>query len=147
MNSGGPKEACVTCIGTHWRHLANTTEPSVCCGDAALRQITLTTCLCFPHTDIVVCNRNSNTRHFLHVRSASAKRISHNSHARDGNLAFRRRCREADRNYTTTTYTFHERHLDMHTQKRGTAEELVTANWLPKKKAETFSSASAISTY
>jgi len=28
----------------HWRHLANTTEPSVCCGDAALFQITLTTC-------------------------------------------------------------------------------------------------------
>jgi len=23
-----------------WRHLANTIEPSVCCGDAALRQIT-----------------------------------------------------------------------------------------------------------
>jgi len=30
--------------GAHWRHLANTTEPSVCSGDAALRQITLTTC-------------------------------------------------------------------------------------------------------
>jgi len=27
----------------HWRHLANTTEPSVCGGDAALCQITLTT--------------------------------------------------------------------------------------------------------
>jgi len=26
-----------------WRHLANTTEPSVCCGDAALCQVTLTT--------------------------------------------------------------------------------------------------------
>jgi len=27
----------------HWRHLANTTEPIVCGGDAVLRQITLTT--------------------------------------------------------------------------------------------------------
>ena len=32
------------CLSVHWRHLANTTEPSVCCGDAALCQITLTTC-------------------------------------------------------------------------------------------------------
>jgi len=29
----------------HWCHLANTIEPSVCGGDAALGQITLTTCL------------------------------------------------------------------------------------------------------
>jgi len=29
----------------HWRHLANTTEQSVCDGDAVLCQITLTTCL------------------------------------------------------------------------------------------------------
>jgi len=34
------------CIwGAHWRHLANTTEPSMCGGDAALCQIILTTCL------------------------------------------------------------------------------------------------------
>ena len=34
------------CIwGAHWRHLANTTEPSVCSGDAALCQVTLTTLL------------------------------------------------------------------------------------------------------
>jgi len=33
------------CIwNAHWRHLANTTEPSMCGGDAALCQITLTTC-------------------------------------------------------------------------------------------------------
>jgi len=31
-------------MGVHWRHLANTTEPSVCSGNAALCQITLTTC-------------------------------------------------------------------------------------------------------
>jgi len=30
--------------GAHWRHLANTTELSMCGGDAALCQITLTTC-------------------------------------------------------------------------------------------------------
>jgi len=28
----------------HWRHLANTIEPSICSADAVLRQITLTTC-------------------------------------------------------------------------------------------------------
>jgi len=32
--------------GAHWRHLKNTTEPSMCGGDAALCQITLTTCCC-----------------------------------------------------------------------------------------------------
>ena len=31
--------------GAHWRHLANMTEPSTCGSDAALCQITLTTCL------------------------------------------------------------------------------------------------------
>jgi len=31
-------------MGSHWRHLANTSEPSMCGGDAALCQITLTTC-------------------------------------------------------------------------------------------------------
>jgi len=30
--------------GIHWRHLANTTEPFMCGGDAALCQITLTAC-------------------------------------------------------------------------------------------------------
>ena len=30
--------------GAHWRHLANTNEPSMCGGDAVLCQITLTTC-------------------------------------------------------------------------------------------------------
>jgi len=29
--------------GAHWRHLANTTEPSLCSGDTALCQITLST--------------------------------------------------------------------------------------------------------
>jgi len=31
--------------GAYWCHLANTTEPSMCGDNAALRQITLTTCL------------------------------------------------------------------------------------------------------
>jgi len=31
-------------MGAHWRYLKNTTEPSMCGGDAALYQITLTTC-------------------------------------------------------------------------------------------------------
>jgi len=30
--------------GVHWRHLMNTTEPSMCGCDAGLCQITLTTC-------------------------------------------------------------------------------------------------------
>jgi len=46
----------------HWRHLANTTEPSVCGGDAALCQITLTARYCYyklvrsytyKHTEII----------------------------------------------------------------------------------------------
>ena len=35
IGSGGPKETCVT-RGAHWRNLANTIEPSVCGGNAAL---------------------------------------------------------------------------------------------------------------
>ena len=30
----------------YWRNLANMIEPSVCCGDAALCEITLSTCFC-----------------------------------------------------------------------------------------------------
>ena len=41
---------CFYIWGVHWRHMANTTEPSVCGGDAALCQITLTTCSHWPHT-------------------------------------------------------------------------------------------------
>ena len=40
---GWPKEACVK-WGTHWRNMANTTERPVFGGDAALCQITLSTC-------------------------------------------------------------------------------------------------------
>ena len=36
-------EGSMCYMGAHWRHLANTTEPSMCSGDAALFQITLTT--------------------------------------------------------------------------------------------------------
>ena len=31
-------------MGAQWRHLKNTTKPSMCGGDAALCQISLTTC-------------------------------------------------------------------------------------------------------
>ena len=34
------------CRRVHWHHLANTTEPSICSGNAVLCQITLTTCCC-----------------------------------------------------------------------------------------------------
>jgi len=33
----------------HWRHLANTIEPSMCSSDVACSQITLTTCLNLGH--------------------------------------------------------------------------------------------------
>ena len=43
------------CIwGANWRHLANTTEPSVCGGDAVLCQITLTTCYYYSACAFVV---------------------------------------------------------------------------------------------
>jgi len=47
MDVAVPWQPCLSFYirGVHWRHLANTTEPSVCGGDAALCQITLTTCL------------------------------------------------------------------------------------------------------
>jgi len=41
---GGPKKALLD-MGPHWRNLANTIEPCVRGSDAALRQITLTTCI------------------------------------------------------------------------------------------------------
>jgi len=56
LESGGSKEAQVQSyspgggnvithhLKAHWRHLANTTEPSVCGRDAVLCQTTLTTC-------------------------------------------------------------------------------------------------------
>jgi len=37
----GLAEGSTCYMGAHWRNLANTTEPSVCSGDAALRQIIL----------------------------------------------------------------------------------------------------------
>jgi len=49
----------------HWCNLANTTEPSVCGGNAALRQITLTTCYYYYYAalqyyvDVAYCYRRS----------------------------------------------------------------------------------------
>jgi len=45
--------------GAHWRNLANTIEPSICGGDAALRQITLTTCLNYRVTTSWVVSGNN----------------------------------------------------------------------------------------
>jgi len=43
LDPGGPEEAYIS-RGTHMHNLANTTEPSMCGGDAACCQNTLTTC-------------------------------------------------------------------------------------------------------
>jgi len=45
MYSYAEERHAILYMGAHWRHLANTIEPSVCGGDAVLCQITLTTCL------------------------------------------------------------------------------------------------------
>jgi len=39
--------------GAHWSHLANISEPSMCGGDAACCQITLTTCLQLFHLYVI----------------------------------------------------------------------------------------------
>ena len=53
--------AAMFCIwGAHWRHLKNTKEPSVCGGDAALCQITLTSLVVVVVVVVVMaalCNR------------------------------------------------------------------------------------------
>jgi len=38
---------CALTHCAHWRHLANMIEPSVCCSDMALCQLSLTTCSCY----------------------------------------------------------------------------------------------------
>jgi len=45
VDSVGSNEACIR-YGAHWRHLANMIEPSMCGGNAAFCQITLTTSFC-----------------------------------------------------------------------------------------------------
>ena len=58
--------------GAHWRHPANTTEPSVCGGVAALCQVTLTTCYYYyrtvPRSELrkVLFLALSVTFHFFH---------------------------------------------------------------------------------
>ena len=44
LSTGQNRYGANTDGGAHWRHLANTIEPSVCGGDAALCQTALTTC-------------------------------------------------------------------------------------------------------
>jgi len=58
VDLGGPKEPCIK-WGAHWRHLANMTEPSVCGGDAALCQITLTTCCHLHHGHVCLISKPS----------------------------------------------------------------------------------------
>jgi len=43
-SAGGRTGRAVVDGNAHWRHLANTTEPSMYCDDVALCQIILTTC-------------------------------------------------------------------------------------------------------
>jgi len=59
MDTGGPKKVCVR-RGTHWRHLANTTEPSMCGGDAAACQITLTICCYYNYEPRATVARHDN---------------------------------------------------------------------------------------
>ena len=60
------RRTIILVAGAHWRLLIDAIEPSMCGGDAALRQITLTTCYCYfqksvllkPHkTYVVIVNR------------------------------------------------------------------------------------------
>jgi len=52
--------------GAHWRHLKNTTEPSMCGGDAALCQITLTTC--YYYYPLSVTNLRQNRHAYIIIR-------------------------------------------------------------------------------
>jgi len=51
--------------GAHWSHLGNMTEPCMCGGDAALCQITLTTCCIFVILYCAICNLMSDYDVFL----------------------------------------------------------------------------------
>ena len=54
--------------GAHWRNLVNTTEPSACgCGDAALRQIAMTTCRTTATTSNGVRSIGPSTSRYAHV--------------------------------------------------------------------------------
>jgi len=64
---GHTKEACVR-RGAHWRNLANITEPSMCGGDAAFCQNTLTTCF--------ICSRKHSYIIMTFIASVSRVRIS-----------------------------------------------------------------------
>jgi len=57
--------------GVLWRNLANTMEPSICGGDAAFCQITLTTCLMYCAADACHNRRCENSR----LYSAAAVRV------------------------------------------------------------------------
>jgi len=84
VDLGASKEAQVQsyspgCVNvTHWRNLANTIQPSVCGGDAAFCQITLTTCLILssylqPRPDTMDIDAKYVKRRGLRVFSGSKK--------------------------------------------------------------------------
>jgi len=62
-------------MGAHWRHLANTTERSVCGGDAALRQISLTTC--YEWSSKVACAENSDRYDSGSIKFEEARYTTH----------------------------------------------------------------------
>ena len=59
-------------MSAHWRHLANTTEPSICSGDEALYKIIMTTCLTRStgtvHTSTNACLTNVTIRIWIWIR-------------------------------------------------------------------------------
>jgi len=62
----------------HWRHLANTIELSVCGGDAALCQLTLTTCCISPKSYALQWARHS-LKLPIPIVGASAPHLIHGS--------------------------------------------------------------------
>jgi len=48
------RQVAPMCRHAHWRNLANTIETSICCGDAALCQITLPTCYFYGYVALFI---------------------------------------------------------------------------------------------
>jgi len=71
-------------LGAHWHHLQNTTEPPACGDDAALCQITLTTCLLMhphPHFTHYICKKSTQKIHKkIHTKKSTQKNPQKNLH-------------------------------------------------------------------
>jgi len=63
--------------GAHWRHLANMIQPSMCGGDAALCQITLTTCFSLLYLTCKSVQNHCNSVSYSLEMWANAKRDGH----------------------------------------------------------------------